>query len=221
MTIAGLFFLNYSMFHRIAIISLLGLFFATIASAQKDAFVFPQDTAIVVNGNKVLLAGHVDTVETIDPVTGAMKISLDYDGYRSRRENNKIMLNKVPVQLNGEKIYSPYGSIVIEHCAELDKGNKYLAEYIQKKTRRQYKKLSNAAYNADIRNIVVNKEGKVLYYEYSGLYKTDGFNKQQLSERYLQRINKKVRSLMNKVQMQPATVNSQPVAYRLKHYELL
>ncbi|MBW7912795.1 MAG: hypothetical protein H3C54_03640 [Taibaiella sp.] len=173
------------------------------------------------NGNTLLLAGQVDTVESTDPITLGGRLSLDYEGYCSRRETNKIMLNRVPVQLNGEKIYSPYGSIVIEHCAELDKGNKYLAEYIQKKTRWQYKKLSNAAYNADIRNIVVDKTGKVVYYEYSGLYKTDGFNKQQLSERYLQRVNKKVRSLMNKVQMQPATVNNQPVAYRLKHYELL
>lgn len=209
------------MFYRTTAIVLFWLCIAATATAQWPEFVYPTDTTLNVNGNTLLLAGQVDTVESTDPITLGGRLSLDYEGYRSRRETNKIMLNRVPVQLNGEKIYSPYGSIVIEHCAELDKGNKYLAEYIQKKTRWQYKKLSNAAYNADIRNIVVDKTGKVVYYEYSGLYKTDGFNKQQLSERYLQRINKKVHSLMNKVQMQPATVNSQPVAYRLKHYELL
>ncbi len=221
MTIAGLFLLNYSVFYRITVISLFGLFFATNASAQRSDFVYPKDTTIEVNGNKLLLAGQVDTIIVTDPITSQGKLSLDYDGYRSRQENGKIILNKVPVLLNGEKIYGPYGSINIEHCAKLAKGKKYLAEHIRKKTRWQYKKLSDAAYNADIRNIVVNKEGKVVYYEYSGLYKTDGFNKQQLSERYLQKVNKKVRSLMNKVQMKPSTVNNQPVAYRLKHYELL
>lgn len=191
------------------------------AFGQWPEFVYPTDTTINVNGNTLLLAGQVDTVEAIDPITTAVKISLDYDGYRSTRENNKTILNRVPVQLNDEKIYSPYGSTAIEHCAELVRGKKYLSEYIQKKTRWQYKKLSKAAYNADIRNIVVNKEGNIVYYEYNGVYKTDGFNRQDISVRYLERVNKRVRNMMNKVQMKPAIVNNQPVAYRLKHYELL
>ena len=221
MMIAGLFSLNYSMFHRIAIIAISGLLLATTASAQWGNFVFPHDTTIVVNGNKLLLAGHVDTIEAVDPVTMARQVSLDYDGYRSRNDGNKVILNRVPVQLNGEKIYSPYGSTTIEHCAELARGKKYLSEYIQKKTRWQYRKLSKAAYNADLRNIVVNKEGDVVYYEYNGLYKTDGFNRQQISAHYLERVNKKVRNMMSKVQMKPAILNNQPVAYRIKHYELL
>ncbi len=191
------------------------------ASAQWPEFVYPVDTIIQVNGNSIMLAGQVDTVEATDPVTLGGRLSLDYEGYRSRKENNKVVLNRVPVQLNGEKIYSPYGSTSIEHCAELAKGKKYLSEYIQKKTRGQYKKLLNAAYNTDIRNIVVNKDGRIVYYEYSGLYKLDSFNRQQISKRYLQRVNKKVRTLMDRAQMKPATVNNQPVAYRIKHYELL
>jgi len=209
------------MFLKATTILFAGVLMTASAFGQWPEFVYPADTIIQVNGNSIMLAGQVDTVEATDPVTLGGRLSLDYDGYRSRRENNKIMLNRVPVQLNGEKIYSPYGSTSIDHCAELAKGKKYLSEYIQKKTRWQYKKLLNAAYNADIRNIVVNKDGSIVYYEYSGLYKTDGFNRQQLSERYRQRVNKKVRTLMARAQMKPATVNSQPVAYRIKHYELL
>lgn len=221
MMIAGLFSLNYSMSYRIAIIAISGLLLATAASAQWGQFVYPKDTTIDVNGNKLLLAGHVDTIEAVDPITSERQISLNYDGYRSRNDGNKVILNRVPVQLNGEQIYSPYGSVNIEHCAKLAKGKRYLAEHIQKKTRLQYKKLSKAAYNADIRNIVVSKEGRVVYYEYNGLYKTDGFNRQQLSARYLARVNKKLHTLMDKLYMKPAMLNGQPVAYRLKHYELL
>lgn len=219
--IAGLFSLNYFMFHRIAVIAISGLLLATTASAQWGEFVYPNDTTIEINGNKLLLAGHVDTIEATDPVTSGVQISLDYDGYRSRNEGNKVVLNRVPVRLNGEQVFSPYGNVNIEYCAKLAKGKRYLAEHIQKKTRWQYKKLSKAAYNADIRNIVVSKEGRVVYYEYNGLYKTDGFNRQQLSARYMERVNKKVRTLMDKLYMKPAILNGQPVAYRLKHYELL
>lgn len=209
------------MFSKTITILFAGLLITISASAQWPEFVYPADTTILVNGNKILLAGQVDTVEAIDPITGATKLSLNYDGYRSRKEKDKTMLNRVPVQLNGEKIYSPYGSIVIDHCSEMAKGDKYLAEYIQKKTRWQYRKISKAAYNANIRNIVVNKEGKVVYYEYSGLYKTDGLNKEQLSERYIERVNKKVRNLVENATFVPATVDKQVVNYRLKHYELL
>ncbi len=209
------------MFLKTITILFLSIAVAISAHAQWPEFVYPADTIIQVNGNSIMLAGQVDTVEATDPVTLGGRLSLDYDGYRSRKENNKVVLNRVPVQLNGEKIYSPYGSTAIEHCAELARGKKYLSEYIQKKTWWQYKKLSKAAYNADIRNIVVNKEGNIVYYEYNGLYKTDGFNRQQISAHYLERVNKKVRNMMNKAQMKPAIVNNQPVAYRIKHYELL
>lgn len=209
------------MFSKTIAIIFAWLLITISASAQWPEFVYPTDTIILVHGNKILLAGQVDTVEAIDPITNAVKISLDYDGYRSRYEKNKTVLSRVPVQLNGEKIHSPYGSITIENCAEMAKGKKYLSEYIQKKTRWQYRKISKAAYNANIRNIVVNKEGKVVYYEYSGLYKNDGINKEQLSGRYIERINKKVRNLVENATFKPATVNKKAVNYRLKHYELL
>lgn len=190
--------------------------------AQDDGrFIYLKDSSITVGKNTLTLASAIDSIFATDPITRNQQLTLDYMGYRSSTHKGKIILSLVPVQLNGEKIFSLFNNNEVKNAAKLAKGKKYLAGYLQRKMKWQYKKLNGAGYNADIRNIVVNKDGDIVYYEYSGVYKTDTFNPKKLKTSYKHRIDKKVKKILDNLQMTPATVNSTPVNYRLKHYELL
>lgn len=192
----------------------------TKAQSHGD-FIYCKDSVVEVNGNRLMLSACIDTILATDPITGNILMSWDYTGYRSEKYPDKIILTPVPVMLNNEPVYSMVSNADIKHCGETTKKNRYLAAYIQRKMKHHYKKLYAAGYNADIRNIVVSKEGRIVYYEYGGLQKVTHANATTLSDHYLERVNKKAIESLNAVTMKPATIKDTPVAYRLKHYELL
>lgn len=201
---------------------LVALLYVLKTNAQSHtSFIYCKDSVVEVNGNRLVLSAYIDTILAIDPITGNILMSWDYTGYRSEKYPDKIILTPVPVMLNNEPVYSMMSSADIKHCGETTKKNRYLAEHIQRKMKRHYKKLYAAGYNADIRNIVVNKEGRIVYYEYGGLQKITLANATTLSRQYLEQVNKKAIETLNTVNMKPATIKDKPVVYRLKHYELL
>lgn len=195
--------------------------YSNAGAQSRDNFIYPKDSIVEVNGNRIVLAAHIDTILAKDPITGDVQMSWDYTGYRSEKFPGKIVLTPIPVLLNNEKIYSIYSSEEIKHCGETKKANRYMTDYLVRKMKHYYKKLSQAGYNADIRNIVINKQGDIVYYEYSGLQKTDPANKEMVDKKYLDKANRKAIKTLNSLRMTPATIKDQPIAYRLKHYELL
>lgn len=197
------------------------LTFCLFSQAKGDGYVYPNDTVITVNNNQLTLAAHIDSIYATDPITGQHMIVLEYHGHRSVLHNDSIKLHRVPVLLNGSQIYSPLKHTDIEHYTQLDNSNQYLIEYLTKKMRRHYRRIEKAGYNADIRNIVVNREGAIVYYEYSGLYQTDTFNDKQLNNRFTHRMNRKTERLLDKVELQPAMLGEDTIAYRVDHYTLL
>lgn len=210
------------MIRKILLVLIILLPYCANSYAQDDSrFIYLKDSIITVGNNKLTLASAIDSIFTTDPVTKNKQLTLDYMGYRSATHKGKIILSHVPVQLNGEKVFSLFSEYDVQHAAKLANGKRYLAGHLQHKMKWQYKKLNKTGYNADIRNVVVNKDGHIVYYEYSGVYKTDTFNPKKLKASYIARIDKKVEKILDNLQMIPATVNSNRVNYRLKHYELL
>ena len=191
-----------------------------VFAGGKDRFIYPDNKIINIGNDQLLLTHHIDTIFAQDPITGAYRYTLDYEGHRPANETDKIKLHLVPVKLNGKIIFSTSAN-AIQYCTKLSTGDKYLAEPLYDKMKRYYKRLEKAGYNADIRNIIVNANGDIIYYEYSGVIKRDTFNPKTLSDRLISRINDKTKKVLDKVELKPATIDNKPVAYRIKHYELL
>lgn len=190
------------------------------AGAQQYVLLFPTDTVILVNGNRIKMGGGVDSFLVKDPITGQESLHLDYSGYRSRLHKDTIILNRIPLELNGKEIYSPYGKAELRYCAELVEGDAYLTDYINKTIRKQAGKLSRAAYGANLANILVDEAGKVVYYEYLGFHKSDGFNKTKLKEAFLHKADDRVRTALTTVRLKQAKADDKIVPYRIKEYEL-
>lgn len=179
------------------------------ANAQDESSLnSTEDKLININDNSILLTQYCDTIFVEDPITGELKIVIDNEDLG-------------PIKLNGEKIYSPFNNTDLQHYTKLRKGKKYLVQHLQRKTNKYYKRLVKAGYNADIRNIVVNAKGKIIYYEYSGVVKTDTTNPATLKPKLICRINNKAKETLDKVKLMPAIVDHTIVAYRINHYELL
>src|ERR1022692_949192 len=69
-----------------------------------------------------------------------------------------------PKKLNGQKIYcSTFDKEVSK--PKINAKDKSLADYILRNTRAEFEKLGDGEYNMIIPNVVINREGKVVYYE--------------------------------------------------------
>ncbi len=158
------------------------------------------------NGNKVTYrgntfeyapAGKIDTVILIDPVTGKEIIKT-------------TTIDPMPIKMNGIKIYNT--DEVTERPATLA-ANGSFEDYMFKNLSAEFNKLPDGAYSFYINNIVVDKKGKTIYYEYGGIKAED--RKTQIPPAVKTAIDKKVDPLINKAPaLTPGKVNKEPVLVR-------
>ncbi len=109
---------------------------------------------VTYKGNTIVYAqdSKVDTVTMVDPVSG-------------NEITRYIKKNPVPGTINGEKIYS--GDTVSSRPQfNLKYGS--LRKFIISKLADQLKKLPDGAYDLNIRDVVIDASGKVVYYDYKG-----------------------------------------------------
>jgi len=134
-----------------------------------------------------------DTTITIDPV----------DGYEILKE---YITDPQVIMANDHKVYSKDEvSSPVQHCDRLEK---YLLKKLSKKLKMLYTQ-ENENIRIDLRSVVVNEKGKVIYYEYNGVYfnnKSDNITTLPID------LNNKVPKLMKKhPKLKPATVNGEKV----------
>jgi len=107
-------------------------------------------------------ASPKDTVMILDPVTGKERMVV-------------TELSPKPIKMNGEKIYShndlegtrPSMGKPVNQEAGFTAGN--IKEYLVSNLSKELAKLSDGDYNFKIENIVIDKNGKVVYFEYGGI----------------------------------------------------
>jgi hypothetical protein len=165
-----------------------------------------------------------DTIYVADPVSNHVLVRV---------------MKPQPVKLNGEQIY-PSSQVTTEAKYIGDEGNFHT--YIFNKLKSQLNTLVDGMYFFSISNVVISKEGKLVYYVYEGIHKaatfnnkavnTDlGINKQTLqpygnpiildAEDNVQPeskdiINEKVKELLKNpaLQFKPAELDKKPVNYQ-------
>ncbi len=210
--------------HKMMPLSLLLLAILAIVNSA-----FSQAPAIVsINGNALEMSAKAnDTIYVQDPVTG-----------------NKLtrVTKPKPLNLNGEKIYT---------ASELTSAPKYTGDeghyhtLIFNKLQKELNKLNDGIYYFSIDNMVINKEGKLVYFTFGGLHKAATFNNKAASANVgfsnyafvdndiindtegeeknpvelTDLINKRVKPLLdNFPKLQPAQLNGEPVNYACKMF---
>lgn len=153
--------------------------------------------------------GTTDTFEVVDPVSGEHKIIL-------------TTRDPYPILFNNEKIYDA------EELANYKSPNGYstfksatnptlLQEYLLTNLDREISKLKDGEYVLNIYHVVVNKEGRIVFFRFRGveemITQRDGFKAGQLIDENLNdRFSKKVAMLLsNAPAHRPAWYNGKPV----------
>ena len=159
---------------------------------------------VTYRGNKfTLIALPNDTVTMIDPVTG--------------KEVTKIIMHDTipnyPDKVNGEKIYPNW---TLQTPATVNAANGKIEEYLVKKLTPTFNKLPDGNYYLDISNVVVDKNGKVIYYNYGGFreydHNDDNDSNPKIPKNILDAISKKIDPLMaNAPKMNPGKVDGKNV----------
>lgn len=112
-------------------------------------------------------------------------------------------------KLNGKKIYSyPEASHPLSTNTNqpfVDYAEKLLGDYISK--------IEAKGYSIKIHNIVIDEEGRVVFYDYSGVYKAYPAVKGTLDKEMMIAVDKKVERAMNEMRFKPAKMNGRNVAY--------
>lgn len=107
-------------------------------------------------GNKITFSGFKnETIEVVDPVTG-----------NKVRKTRKI--EPEPIALNGEKIHADEG---VPPQPSIDNGS--IEDYIIKGLSKELKALPDGLYGLVIKQIIVDEQGKIAYYNFKGVEQQD------------------------------------------------
>jgi hypothetical protein len=127
-----------------------------------SSFAYAQ--TFVRNGNTVTYRGNKfeigrpenDTTDVVDPVTG--------------QEMRHIKVHDPsPQQMNGTQIYQAWA---VSSLAEMPALHDPLEIYVLKRLAPEFEQLPDGDYFIDTRNIVVDRQGKIVFYEYQGITTT-------------------------------------------------
>jgi len=137
-----------------------------------------------------------------------------------RRDERSGQLVKTPISwptpaltLNGEKIYEQGADeqVVAPGALHSDNG---LVQYIHKNAKNTIEKLQDGNYILLLNDVVIDKEGKIAYYEYNGLINAELADNFPLKEETEMAI---VNLILNAPKYSPATKNNLPVPYLMTY----
>ncbi len=137
-----------------------------------------------------------------------------------RRDEQTGQLVKTPIgwptpalTLNGEKIYEQGADEQVEVPGALNY-NDGLVQYLHKNARSEFEKLQDGNYVILLNDVVIDKKGKIAYYEYNGLINAELADKFPMKkETDLALVN----LIMNAPECSPATKNNIPVPYLITY----
>jgi hypothetical protein len=188
----------------------------------KNAF---SDDKRIKNGNKVTFRGNVfeikewpnDTVTVVDPSSGKETIRI-------------AMRDPSPIKMNGKTIYSDYkteeGFSVPEPSLNtigiLTASS--LRQYLMNNLAEEFKQLSDDQYTMKISNVIIGENGKVVYYDYSGLafeyYANPSRTQKEVDKSIQDMFAKKIAQLLNNVPAAiPAKKDGKPVPFMINNRE--
>lgn len=179
---------------------------------SKNAF---SDDKRTINGNKVTFKGNVftmrsypdDTTIVVDPTNG---------------EEKMLITTRVPmpIAMNGDKIYQEYeidenGSLnaLTDFNTIGTLSSSSIKQAVINEIKDDFIKLPDDNYNLGISNIVLDKNGKIIYYDFEGFYASHTATK--LPEDIKKQIDKKIINVINKLSAQPARFQDKPVIFRI------
>ena len=180
-------------------------------------------------GNVFEILSMADTVTVLDPITTEISTIIENP-------------NPVPVKLNNMNIYAK-GDVDTEPSLTWAK----LVRYIVQSSNQQVSALGNGEYQLNISNVILNAQGKIVYYNFDGISKihSEGhigkvddnniiatlngstnpagikIGWKKLDERTNKSFSKQIEYLMNKAPAyQPAKVQGSAVPYRLPEHDV-
>lgn len=180
----------------------------------KNAF---SDDKRKVDGNKVTYKGNVFTMKTFpedttfveDPTTGKELIVV-------RRKE------AIPIMMNNEKIYSEYETDENGFTNAITGFNTIgtlsassIKQAIVNEIKEDLIKLPEDEYNLGLSNVVLDKQGKIAYYDYSGFSPYHTATK--LTEDQKNNIDKKVVAVLTKLSAGPAKLNEKAVIFHVNN----
>ena len=137
-----------------------------------------------------------DTVTMTDPVTG--------------KEVQKIVsFDAVPMKMNGEKIYRSDSVTVLPAWKD-----GAFEEYILNQLTNELNQLPDGEYSINMNNVVIDKKGKAVFYEYRGFYDVRGFTDENkiVPEKLRNTVSKKIDELVRKAPVKkPASLHGKSV----------
>ena len=122
----------------------------------------------------------------------------------------------IPIKLNGEKIYSSGGEMAATK-PKINAKEASLADYLVKQLTPIMEQQADGEYNLIVSNVIINTQGKVVYYENTGMQKIGAAVDEKETNKKL--INDKLEALLkgNNLQFIPATYNGKAVAYLISN----
>ena len=122
----------------------------------------------------------------------------------------------VPLKLNGQKLYTSGGEMPATK-PRIKAKETSLADYLVKQLTPVMEQQADGAYNLIISNVIINAQGKVVYYENTGIQKIGEDVDEKSTNKKL--INNKIEAILkgNNLQFIPATYNGKAVAYLISN----
>ena len=161
-----------------------------------------QGNLLKYNGNTIEFAPPKPTTRDTctDPKTGAI-ISINTHNWADP-----------PIKLNGNDIYESVGDNEISK-PKIKSNDKSLADYLIRNLNSEFEQLADGKYNMIIGNVVINSQGKVVYYENKGIQKL-GSDVDDAATNKKPIINK-IEALLNdkNLEFSPAIYRGKPVDY--------
>jgi hypothetical protein len=137
-----------------------------------------------------------------------------------RREEQSGQLVKTPIgwptpalTLNGERIYEQGADEQVVAPGALN-NNDGLVQYLHKNAKSAFEKLQDGNYVILLNDVVIDKVGKIAYYEYNGLINAELADKFPLKKETDMAI---VNLILNAPKYSPATKNNLPVPYLISY----
>jgi hypothetical protein len=112
-------------------------------------------------------------------------------------------------KLNGKKIYC-YPEVSQPLSTNT---NQLFVDYAAKLLAGGLDNIGTKGYAIKIHNIVINEDGRIVFYDYSGVYKAYPAIKGTLDREAINAMDKKVEKVMNEMRFKPAKMNGRNVAY--------
>lgn len=160
------------------------------------------DNKVTFNGNTIEFAPQKppDTVIVTDPVTG--------------KEETKIHnWANPPIKVNGRTIHDVRDASKPKIKAK----DKSLADYMVRNLKPEFEKLADGEYNLIISEVVIDRKGKVIYYENYGIQKIGADVDEKVTNK--KPIVDKIEKLLSdgSLAFTPASINGKPVDYLISN----